>query len=184
MAYPRGASAHGKRSMQTAHEVARAAGLHLRQNGSRFWTCCPIHGEKEASMCFFPDGRFHCFGCGAHGDAADLYAALHGVSLAEALRIVKGESYTTKPRTPTAADLRRTLDEWRGRKWAEACRELHAAQAIMTQMEQRYTPEELMQNELFWEAAERKATANDILNLLDSASMAQLLKWRTNEQIQ
>lgn len=161
------------RSLDAA-QVARDAGMELRQNGSRFWACCPIHGEKTASMCFYPDGRFHCFGCGADGDAADLYAALHGVPLAEALRVCRGENYTPKPRGPSAADLRRKLDAWKGAKWAQACKELHAATADMIELER--TPAQLAELDSFWEAADRLATAKDTLNLLESADMAQLLK--------
>lgn len=125
-------------------------------------------------MCFFPDGRFHCFGCGAHGDAADLYAALHGVPLAEALRICKGGTYA--PKGPTAADLRKKLDEWKGAKWAKSCRELHAALLFMLELENRHTVAELMSIDAFWMAADRAATSKDTLNLLESADMAQLLK--------
>lgn len=164
-----------------AATVARNAGFDLRAKGSRLWACCPLHGEKTASLCFYPDGRFHCFGCGAHGDAADLYAALHGVTLAEALRICKGQSNAPKPKGPTAEDLRRKLDAWRSAKWTETCKELHAAQATMSELERRYTVAKLATLPEFWEAVERKATANDTLNLLDTASMAQLLKMCTED---
>lgn len=125
--------------MYNAAAIARNVGLDLRAKGSRLWTCCPLHGEKTPSMCFFPDGRFNCFGFGAHGDAADLYAALHDVSLAEALRICRGESYTQKMpkyKAPTAADLRQKLGAWKGKKWAEACKELHVATADMVKLEE------------------------------------------------
>jgi len=165
-----------------ATTVARNAGLDLHAKGSRLWACCPLHGEKTPSLCFFPDGRFHCFGCGAHGDAADLYAALHDVPLAEALRICRGENYTQKPlkyKAPTAADLRQKLDTWKGRKWAEACKELHAATADMVKLEEQYTPVQLAQMDAFWIVADRLATAKDTLHLLEDASMAQLLKMST-----
>ena len=67
-----------------ALEIAQAYGLPLKQKGSKHWACCSIHGEKTPSLCFFPDGRWYCFGCHQHGDAADLYAAMYGVTLAEA----------------------------------------------------------------------------------------------------
>lgn len=162
--------------MQTAYDIALSAGLQLRRNGARFWTCCPIHEEKTASLCFYPDGRCHCFGCGFDGDAADLYAALHGVSLAEALRIVKGGNHSRIPRAPTAADLRRKVETWKSAKWAEACRALHSAQAAISELEKTHTPEQLVELEAFWAAIDQKAVANDTLNLLDSASPAQLLK--------
>lgn len=170
--------------MQTALDVARSAGLHLHQKGARFWTCCPLHGEKTPSLCFFPDGKYHCFGCGAHGDAADLYAALHGVLLADALRTVKGVSFHQAPKAPTAAELRRRVEAWKNRKWAQACAELHEAQAVTTQMESTHAAAQLMTLDAYWTAVDRTATANDILNLLESASPAQLLKMCAEDKCQ
>lgn len=135
-------------------------------------------------MCFFPDGKYHCFGCGAHGDAADLYAALHGVPLAEALRVVKGESFHPAPRAPTAADLRRKVEAWKSARWAQACADIHKAQAAMIQLEKAYTTEQLMALDSYWEAVDRMATANDTLNLLESASPAQLLKMCAEDKCQ
>lgn len=48
-------------------------GIPLNAKG---FCCCPIHGEKTAS-CRIWTNRFHCFGCGAHGDVIDLAAALY-----------------------------------------------------------------------------------------------------------
>jgi len=31
---------------------------------------CPFHSDRTASMCLYPNGGFHCFGCGAHGNNA------------------------------------------------------------------------------------------------------------------
>lgn len=115
-------------------------------------------------MCFFPDGRFHCFGCGAHGDAADLYAALHSVPLAEALRICRGEGYTSKPRKLTEAERTRTkVEKWFASQWAEACRAKHEAKEAMNGFEQAGA------NDAFWDCVQRLADAEDRLSHLDSA---------------
>lgn len=151
----------------TAHDVATAYGLPLKQKGTRQWARCPLHGEEEPSLCFFPDGRWYCFGCHAHGDAADLYAALYNVPLAEALRAVRGETWRPVVRKPTAADLRRKVEAWKGTRWAEACGQKHAAAAAM---------EAAKDEACFWKAARQAAEAEDTLNLLDSATPAQLLR--------
>lgn len=143
--------------MLDAATVARNAGLALKVKGSRMWTCCPLHGEETPSMCFYPDGRWHCFGCGADGDAADLYAALHGVPLAEALRVCRGD---TKPaRAPLAEQTRSKVERWFAAQWAEACREKHKARAGM---------ERAIVADAFWLAARQLAHAEDRLNHLDS----------------
>lgn len=44
--------------------------LELKKNGANFKACCPIHGEKTASFVVSPRKQiYHCFGCGAGGDA-------------------------------------------------------------------------------------------------------------------
>lgn len=50
---------------------------------------CPFHADKTASLAVYDDG-WHCFGCGEHGDAADLVSRLEGVSLSEAVRRLAG----------------------------------------------------------------------------------------------
>ena len=73
-----------------AYTVALNAGLPLRRKGSRYWTCCPFHSEKTASLCFFEDGGYKCFGCGAAGDSISFTASLYGLPLLEAARKING----------------------------------------------------------------------------------------------
>jgi hypothetical protein len=66
--------------------------------------CCPFHKERTASFYVFPDGRFHCFGCGAHGDHLDWLMMGENLSFKEALkrlREIAGE-LAGKPTTPKA----------------------------------------------------------------------------------
>lgn len=160
----------------TALEVAQAYGMPLRQKGGKHWACCPLHGEKTPSLCFFPDGRWYCFGCHRHGDAADLYAALYGVSIGEALKAVKGDTRarSSTPRKQTASDLRRNVEAWKGQQWAAACIAKHEATARMNTA---------TSEDAFWQEAGDAATAEDTLNLLDSASPAQLLKMMAEENV-
>jgi DNA primase len=51
-----------------------------------FWGCCPFHNEKTPSFHVRQDkGIYHCFGCGAHGNAIDFVMAVEHVEFAEAL---------------------------------------------------------------------------------------------------
>ena len=160
-----------------AIDIAREAGVEVRQKGSRWWAKCPLHGEKTASLCFFPDGKWKCFGCGAYGDAADLYAALYQVPLREALRVVKGEWKAPKAHASTASDLRRIVEQWQAEKRHEASILLHVAMVIM-----RVSEESQTDGELFWNVVRIFASANDTLNLLETATPRQLVHMMREER--
>lgn len=42
----------------------------LRRHGRGWLGLCPFHGERTSSFHVSPK-RFHCFGCGVHGDAIE-----------------------------------------------------------------------------------------------------------------
>jgi DNA primase len=68
-------------------EVARTH-VELRRHGNNFTGRCPLHDEKTPSFTVFEDNHFKCFGCGAHGDAADFVQSLNGVDFKGALRLL------------------------------------------------------------------------------------------------
>ncbi len=169
-------------AMQSNHamtllEVAHACNLHTLQKGGKHWACCPLHGEKTASLCLYPDGRWYCFGCHAHGDAVELYRAMQGVSMSEALRVVKGESKPSKPtkRTPTAYDLRKACEAWKSDQWRQACDKLHGARATMDSLTEAYG-KAVQDMPPFWEAVETNAHANDRLNHLEHISPSEMIQ--------
>ena len=42
----------------------------LTKAGREYKACCPFHNEKTPSFTVNDEkGFYHCFGCGAHGDA-------------------------------------------------------------------------------------------------------------------
>lgn len=44
--------------------------VELVRRGGRWWARCPFHDERSPSFTILPDHRrYHCFGCGAQGDA-------------------------------------------------------------------------------------------------------------------
>lgn len=47
-----------------------AARVPLRKTGHEYSACCPFHNERTPSFTVSPSKQFyHCFGCGAHGNA-------------------------------------------------------------------------------------------------------------------
>jgi hypothetical protein len=50
----------------------REAGIVLTKMGTRWKADCPFHVETQSSFVVYPDGSYHCFGCGAHGKPSDI----------------------------------------------------------------------------------------------------------------
>ncbi|MEF9496990.1 DNA primase [Chlamydia sp. 04-14] len=60
--------------------------LHLKRSGATYKACCPFHVEKTPSFIINPTGAYyHCFGCGAHGDAISFLMNHLGYTFSEAV---------------------------------------------------------------------------------------------------
>mgnify|MGYP002265874306 CR=1 FL=1 len=47
-----------------------SSNIDLKRFGSAYKACCPFHDEKTPSFVIQRgDTHYHCYGCGAHGDA-------------------------------------------------------------------------------------------------------------------
>ena len=58
----------------------------LKKAGVTYKACCPFHQEKTPSFNVNPQKQFyHCFGCGAHGDALKFIMEYEGLSFVEAV---------------------------------------------------------------------------------------------------
>ena len=81
-------------------QVVAASGVELRRQGIGFIGCCPFHEDSRPSLSVGGVAdRFHCFGCGAHGDVIAFVQQLHGISFVQAVERLEGQP--TAP--PTAA---------------------------------------------------------------------------------
>ena len=63
-------------------------GVSFRQNGKRFWACCPFHTEATASFVvseYRGKWTYKCFGCGKSGDIIQFYRDKYGLTYPEAL---------------------------------------------------------------------------------------------------
>ena len=75
----------------------------LRKAGKTFKGLCPFHQEKTPSFTVFPETQpFHCFGCGAGGDAFSFIMQQERVDFSEALRELAREAGVPLERRPTA----------------------------------------------------------------------------------
>ncbi len=58
----------------------------LKRRGSLFSACCPFHDEKSPSFTVTPARQtYHCFGCGAHGNAIDFLVEYKNLNFPEAV---------------------------------------------------------------------------------------------------
>ncbi|WP_048863476.1 CHC2 zinc finger domain-containing protein, partial [Acidisphaera rubrifaciens] len=80
----------------------------LERSGRQWKACCPFHGEKTPSFYIYEDG-YHCFGCGAHGDAISFVMQTQGATFIEAVEQLAAEAGMDVPKpSPAAAEAERT----------------------------------------------------------------------------
>lgn len=89
----------------------------LLKSGRNWKGCCPFHGEKTPSFYVYDD-HFHCFGCGAHGDAITFVMRSEGASFPEAVERLAAEAGMEVPK-PSAQEVARE----------KRARDLHAVMA-------------------------------------------------------
>ena len=59
----------------------------LKKGGANHIACCPFHSEKTPSFTVSPTKQFyHCFGCGAHGNAISFLMEYQGMGYIEAIK--------------------------------------------------------------------------------------------------
>ena len=160
----------------TARQAAEHYGIKVKNNGM---ACCPFHSDRYPSM--KADKMYHCFGCGAGGDAIDFTARLFGLSQYEAAkRLIEdfrldihiedkgkrrkiGNSAPLKTQKPKVVLIREKLEQWlrhatdvliRYLKWIQFWKEFY-----------RPEPDEEW-HELFTEALANERKINDYLDVL------------------
>lgn len=79
--------------------------VRLVRSGRQTKGCCPFHGEKTPSFYVYED-HYHCFGCGAHGDAVSFVMAAQGLSFLEAVAELAADAGLTVPKDEAGAATR------------------------------------------------------------------------------
>lgn len=71
----------------------------LKKAGSTYKACCPFHDEKTPSFNVNPQKQFyHCFGCGASGDAIKFLTEYDGLTFVEAVETLAAMNGMEVPR--------------------------------------------------------------------------------------
>lgn len=88
----------------------------LQKAGREFKACCPFHNEKSPSFTVNDEkGFYHCFGCGAHGDAIRWMTDHQGLSFMDAVKELAAEAGmdvpAPDPLAARAAEKRDTLHD-------------------------------------------------------------------------
>jgi DNA primase len=70
--------------------------IELRPSGSGFVARCPFHEDHTPSFRVYPaKARYHCFGCGAHGDVFEFLQRLSGKTFPAVVRELAAEAGVT-----------------------------------------------------------------------------------------
>ncbi len=81
--------------------------VQLKKNGKNYFACCPFHGEKTASFSVEEDDQFyHCFGCGAHGDAIKFVMDIENIEFIDSVKKLGGE-LEYKPSSEIISNIKR-----------------------------------------------------------------------------
>src|SRR3954454_13987283 len=76
-----------ERRSRTTLSALIAKSVKLSGRGAEKKGCCPFHDEKTPSFTVSDDkGFYHCFGCGAHGDAIRWMVDQRGLPFMDAIR--------------------------------------------------------------------------------------------------
>jgi len=86
----------------------------LRRAGHDFMACCPFHAEKTPSFSVSPRKQFyHCFGCGAHGNAIGFLMAYERLEFLDAVEELARLAGLEMPKTGSSdRGLSHALLEW------------------------------------------------------------------------
>ena len=101
-----------------------APSVKLLRAGREFKACCPFHNEKTPSFTVNDEkGFYHCFGCGAHGDAIRFLTDHRGLPFMDAVKELAGKAGLEVPapdpkareraeRTNTLTDVMASCQRW------------------------------------------------------------------------
>src|SRR4051794_32070033 len=109
---------------RTVLSAVIAPSVKLTRAGREWKACCPFHNEKTPSFTVNDDkGFYHCFGCGAHGDAIGFLTDNRGMQFMDAVKELAAKAGLDVPapdpqsreraeRTSTLTDVMGEVARW------------------------------------------------------------------------
>jgi len=109
---------------RTTLSAVIAPSVKLIRAGREWKACCPFHNEKTPSFTVNDDkGFYHCFGCGAHGDAIRFLTDQRGMPFMDAVKELAAKAGMDVPapdpqakeradRTATLTDVMAEVAKW------------------------------------------------------------------------
>jgi hypothetical protein len=88
--------------------------VELKKQGKEYFGCCPFHSENSPSFTVNPSKSFyHCFGCGAHGDAVSFVMEYEQIGFRDAVEGINGKKYTSEDSLTTRTSYKQEVtEEW------------------------------------------------------------------------
>ena len=100
-------------------DIVEVVGRHveLKKAGINHKGLCPFHGEKSPSFIVSPSRQtYHCFGCGAHGDAIRFLTEHHGMGFMDAVRDLAQQVGLAVPESTATPEDRARADAERAQR--------------------------------------------------------------------
>lgn len=92
----------------------------VRETNNVAFASCIWHSEKTASLAFFANGSYKCFGCGEHGDVITLVQNIENLQFQEACKMIGdnvGYDVILEEPNPLFESYKDTLDSHTRRYW-------------------------------------------------------------------
>ena len=82
----------------------------LKRKGRNYFGLCPFHNEKSPSFSVSETKQiFHCFGCGAGGDAIGFIKKIENIEFKEALEILADRANISLPQIETSEEDKKRM---------------------------------------------------------------------------
>lgn len=103
----------------------------LKRTGSNYSGCCPFHTEETASFTVSPQKEFyHCFGCGAHGNAISFLMEFNTCNFVAAVTTLSSSVGMEMPKKEQAGKTDEEKET--AMKFMRTCGTMKTAQEIFT----------------------------------------------------